>query len=178
MQPPPVVTLVRHDSTHYVSMEAMQEREEAGTMQQLQAEVELLRNEARHKDADLRLTTSALLAIHNGAKIQDLVEVNLALDEQVKSLKKMVQLMLQPQPQHGASHTAAPSRVGMRRSTSAKLSVHGGEPYEVVLGCGGSSDDPIHIRNNVRRSCLCFGLFCSLLLTTDDGDMWFFCRYR
>lgn len=129
-----------------ITTEAMQDKVEASTTtQQLQTEVELLRNEVRHRDADLRLATSALLAIHNGAKIQDLVEVNLALDEQVKSLKKMVQLMQQGDT---ASTTHRPGR---RRTTSAKLSGHGGEPFEVVLGCG-SRDDLIHIRNNVR-SC-------------------------
>lgn len=175
MQPLAVVTFVRQHDTRCFSMEAaMQEREEASAVQQLQSEVERLRNEARHKDADLRLATSALLAIHNGAKIQDLVEVNLALDEQVKSLKKMVQMILQPQ--NGSSDVATTCRSVVRRSASAKLSAHGGEPYEVVLGCG-SRDDPIHIRNNVRRSCLYCNAsrsLCSQLMV----EVCFFCRYR
>ncbi|KAF1324547.1 hypothetical protein FI667_g9782, partial [Globisporangium splendens] len=108
--------------------------------QQLLAEVELLRNEAMRKDAELRVAGSALVHIHNGHQVQDLVEVNIALEEQVKSLKHMVQMM----QQHSGEDKQGKPRTRRTQSASAKQGANPiAEPYEVVLGRVATENDPI-----------------------------------
>lgn len=103
-------------------MAAMTTEQLLQQQQVLQTEVERLRKDLQRKEADLRLATSALLAIHNGTKLQDLVEMNLALDEQVKSLKKMVQMM---QSQSTSDRASTLRRSGVRRSTETSLPSQG-----------------------------------------------------
>lgn len=134
--------------------------------QQLLTEVELLRNEARRKDTELRVAGSALVHIHNGHQIQDLVEVNIALEEQVTSLKHMVQMM-QQQQQHSAPSAHDKPKNWRAKSASEKKGNPVAEPFEVVLGCMAAATDPIQMRDSVccvwhlRFSvsfCVCGGL--------------------
>lgn len=120
---------------------------------QLQAQVERLQSDLRDKDADLRLATSALLAIHNGAKLQDVVEVNVALEEQVKSLKKMVMMLQQ------AADSASKSQRPVSGDPSGPRKVDSGreaELFELVLG-DGMRDDHTHVRHNVSAFAFMLG---------------------
>lgn len=116
---------------------------------QLQTEVERLRGDLRRKDADLRLATSALLAIHNGAKLRDVVEVNRALEEQVQSLKKIVQML-----QQGAEvDVRSQRRVMIDQSPRKEVSVRGGELLDLEVEHGGT-DDPVDARQSVSADLL------------------------
>jgi hypothetical protein len=156
--------------TQLLTQERVARQELWAQHQQLLAEVELLRNEAMRKDAELRVAGSALVHIHNGHQVLDLVEVNIALEEQVKSLKHMVQMM--QQQQHVAQSKRDKPRAKRTQSASAKQGADPvAEPYEVVLGCvAAAENDPIAMRNSVRCDRVPFSFLCCCLINT------LFCR--